>query len=149
MQNLHLQSDAAFENPGYKLFSAGQIAAGTFFGSMLVGGYMLASNYSNLGENNKARRTVVLSICGFVLLLIGTMGLFDEMPEHSRRGLTNMLNLVIAIGFLWLVKKLQGIEYGNHIAEGGGRVSNWNVAAIVVLISVLYLAVIILLSMVS
>lgn len=147
MQNLHLQSDAAFENPGYKLFSAGQIAAGTFFGSILTGGYMLASNYSNLGEKSKARRTTVLSICGFVLLLIGTMGLFDEMSEHSSRRMMHMLNLVIAIGFLWLIKKLQGIEYTNHIAEGGERVSNWKVAAVVVVISVLYSAIVVPLSM--
>lgn len=143
MQNLHLQSDAAFENPGYKLFSAGQIATGTFFGSILTGGYMLTSNYSNLGNKKKARRTTVLSICGFVLLLIGTMGLFDEISEHSSRRMMHMLNLGIAIGFLLLVKKLQGIEYTNHIAEGGGRVSNWKVAAVVVVISVLYSAIVV------
>ncbi len=149
MQNLHLQSDAAFENPGYKLFSAGQIAAGTFFGSILTGGYMLASNYSNLGDKKKAHRTVVLSISCFILLLIVTIGLFYGMPDHSRRGLTNMLNFGIALGFWWLVKKLQGLEYINYIAEGGGRVSNWNVAAIVMVVSVLYFAVVVLLSMMS
>jgi len=149
MQNLHLQSDAVTESPDYNLFSAGQIAAGTFFGSIIAGGLMLASNYSNLGDKKKAHRTVILSISCFVLLLVVTIGLFGEMSERNSKPLTYLLAFGIAIGFWVLVKNLQGVQYVNHIAQGGGQVSNWNVAAIVIVVSILYSALLVLFLMVS
>ena len=149
MQNLHLQSDSECETPDYKLFSAGQIAAGTFFGSIIAGGLLLASNYSYLGDKKKALQTGVLSIFGFVLVLIVMLGLFDEMPEHPKRGLTHMLNFGIALGLWLLAKKLQGVEYVNHIERRGGRVSNWNVVAFVIVISILYFAAVVLFSTIS
>ncbi len=149
MQNLHLQSDAVTESPDYNLFSAGQIAAGTFFGSILVGGLMLASNYSNLEDKKKAHRTIILSISCFILLLVVTIGLFDGMSKRGTDALTRLLTFGIAIGFWMLVKNLQGVQYVNHIAQGGRQASNWNVVAIVIVVSILYFALLVLFSMVS
>ena len=110
---------------------------------------MLASNYSNLGDKKKAHRTVILSISCFILLLVVTIGLFGGMSERDSNNLMRVLTYCIAIGFWVLVKNLQGVQYVNHIARGGGRISNWNVAAIVIVVSILYFALLVLLSMAS
>lgn len=107
---------------------------------------MLASNYSKLGDKNKALQTIILSIFGFVLVLIVLLGFLGEMPEHPRRGLTHILNFSIALGLWLLAKKLQGAKYVDHIEQRGGRFSNWNVAAVVIVISVLYFAAVVLFS---
>ncbi len=43
--------------PLYKLYSIRSITLAAFFGGILPGGFMMAQNFKELGENNKANIT--------------------------------------------------------------------------------------------
>ncbi len=136
-ENLHTATGA----PDYKLFSSGQIAVATVLGSIITGGLMLASNYAKLGEKKNARRSVLFAVGAFLLFsIIGVLMVINKMSDSDGKTITSMLNVVSIIGFGLMLNRFQGVRYDNHIASGGERTSNWNVAAFVIVISVLYLA---------
>lgn len=136
MQNLHLQSDAALEIPGYKLFSAGQITAGTFFGSILTGGYMLAQNYTKLNDVKKANSRLLRSVVYYLLYILSAVVL-RELPSGPW--------LWVGIGFIFIYKfefkREQKDKYAQHLAHNGERCSNWLVAAICALNLVAYFSI--------
>ncbi len=136
MQNLHLQSDAAAEAPGYKLFSAGQIMAGTFFGSIFAGGYMLAENYTRLNDAKKADSRLLRSILYYLLCVFSAVALM-KLPSGPW--------LAVGIGFIFVYKsefkREQEKGYSEYLAHGGGQCSNWLVAAICALNLVAYFSI--------
>ncbi len=135
MQNLHLQSAAA-GIPEYKLFSGGQISAGTFFGSILTGGYMLAENYTKLKDAKNAKRRMLRSIIYYLLYILSAVALRD-LPSGPW--------LWVGIGFIFIYKsefkREQADNYSEHLAQGGERCSNWLVAAICALNLVAYFSI--------
>lgn len=126
--------------PNFRLFSAGQIAVATFFGSLLAGGLMLARNYSKLGEKDKAHRAVIFSFIAFVLLWLGSAALVIDVPDSKAGPMMTGINFWIAVGFRFMINHWQGKQFDDHIRRGGEKVSGWNFAAIVASIAIALMA---------
>ncbi len=142
-ENLHTATSA----PDYNLFSSGQIAVATVLGSVITGGLMLASNYTKLGEKKNVRRSILFAIGAFLLFsIIGVLMVINKISDSDGKTITSMLNVVSIISFGLMLNRFQGTQYDNHIASGG-RTSNWNVVAFVAVISVLYIAALLLFQM--
>jgi len=134
--------------PDYNLFSSGQIAVATVLGSVITGGLMLASNYAKLGEKKNVRRSILFAVGAILLFsIIGVLMVINKMSDSDGKTITSMLNVVSIISFGLMLNRFQGTQYDNHIASGGGRASNWNVVAFVAVISVLYIAALLLFQM--
>src|SRR4051812_19404179 len=103
------------------MYSAGQIAAATFFGSTLGGGWLLARNYKRLGEPGKARTALLLSIAvTAVLIAIAAL-----VP-----GPTSFIGIGAIAGMAALARSVQGERFNRHLALGGPQASNWSAVGI-------------------
>jgi len=103
--------------PNYPLFDSNAVGLGTFFGSPVVGGVLMAWNYRHLGETGKAVLTVVLTtvVTGLVLLA----------GWNLRPGATGAIGVVLFIAMQQLAKALQGRAVTAHVQEGGALGSKW------------------------
>ena len=109
---------------------------------------MLASNYAKLGEKKNVRRSILFAVGAILLFsIIGVLMVINKMSDSNGKTITSMLNVVSIISFGLMLNRFQGTQYDNHIASGGGRASNWNVVAFVAVISVLYIAALLLFQM--
>lgn len=139
MQNLHTQSNGVTDISGYKLFSAGQIAAGTFFGTIFTGGYILAENYYRLNETKRGNSRIFRSVFYFLIYVLSAV-IFSELPKG-----TDGLWLWVLIGFIFVYKsefkRKQADKFTEHLAHGGEKYSNWFVALLCLLSLAAYFAI--------
>lgn len=146
MQELNSESNILTESPDFRLYSAGQMVAVTIFCSVIGGGLLLASNFSKLGEEKKARRTVYLSIAFFIVQMIFNtilIGLFEPRNNSFLIG----LNMVAAVVFGFMAEKWQGADYAEFIAQGGRRNSSFNAAILGLFVTVCVMAFLMLVSL--
>ena len=128
-QEISAETNFSNEMPDYKLYSSGQMTAATMLCSIVGGGLLLASNYSKLGDEKRARRAVYLSIAVLILQLIFNAYVIIRFNPRGN-ALFIGLNIAVAVGFGFLVDKWQANEYGLHRARGGLRNSNLNAATL-------------------
>jgi hypothetical protein len=103
--------------PNYPLFDANAVGLGTFFGSPVTGGALMAWNYQRLGQTGKAVLTFALAAMVTSLMVMVTWNL--------NRGATGVLGLVLFIAMQSLAKALQGKAVAHHVQEGGALGSKW------------------------
>lgn len=100
--------------PTSKLFRKKVIVVCAFLAGPLVGGYMIAENFKNIGERSKSIGTLVITIIFTVLLTLA----FFLFP-----GLEKVPNIVFPVFFASItsasVKFLQGNKIEEHIKKGG------------------------------
>ncbi|MCA9070804.1 MAG: hypothetical protein KDA84_17865 [Planctomycetaceae bacterium] len=114
--------------PTYTLHSAKGVVWGTFIGSPLAAGVLLAINYWRLGKTTAAQIT-------FALFAVGTAAFFAlvyAMPDDL-----NIPNVVFTIPQLFMVygvtNLLQADDIRAHIRNGGKLASAWAAVGIGVL----------------
>ncbi len=108
--------------PSYPIYSPGQVAAATFLGSPIAGGWLLALNYKRLGEPRSARAALGLS----VLALAALLAIAYVVPERAM----SSLGLIPVVVMYWIAKSLQDAGYQRHLARLGRTGSNWRVLGI-------------------
>jgi hypothetical protein len=108
--------------PAYPLYSSGQIAAATFLGGTIAGGWLLALNYKRLGEPRRARAAIALG----ALAMAGVIAAAFVIPERAM----SSLGLVPVIAMYWIAKSLQGAAYQRHLARLGQLGSSWRAAGV-------------------
>jgi len=112
------------EIPEGKVFITKNIAIAAFFGGLPVGAYLLAHNFSVLGDQRKAIITWMIAALLFLLIVFsGFIPLLDHVPAIA-------YSLVIALAAGQAAKHFQVAKVANHIEKGGDVYSTKRVIAI-------------------
>lgn len=119
----------------HKMYSPKQVLGATFFGSVLAGAWLMAKNYTAMGQDDKFGVT----LAGGVGALVMVLGLSWIVPEELP-GMT--ISLPVAFGAFAMAKSLQGDAFERHQMEGGQKHSNWRVAGICVVALIITMAII-------
>jgi hypothetical protein len=104
------------------MYSPGQIAAATFLGSPIAGGWLLALNYKRLGESRSARAAIGLSVLAMAALIASAF----VVPDRAM----SSLGIIPVVVMYWIAKSLQDAGYQRHLARLGRTGSNWHVLGI-------------------
>ncbi|MGN6600802.1 MAG: hypothetical protein ACTHK8_00035 [Ginsengibacter sp.] len=115
-----MENDLLPAQPVYKLYSDRAIYIGTFLGGPLVGGYMAAENFKQIGESEKVRSTWLISIAVFIVILAAAFLLpaMKQVPNY-------LIPIIYAAIARLLVKKYQGESINEHIQSGGLTFTTW------------------------
>ena len=117
---------AAVEVPRVALlYTVNQIAAATFLGTVLAGGWMMAANYRAMGLEDKSGVTIGWSMAGF-LVLAAVLMLVPELTV----GMTIVTAVVCAIGFRAWAESQFGKTVEKHLADGGTEYNWWRVVGL-------------------
>ncbi len=101
------------------LYSLTAIGIGTFLGSALAAGYMLASNYAALQQRKPAQYALAASIVFVVLLLF-----LQYLWVTTIQAAIILMFVQIALALV-VVNKLQGAMFASYEKMGGKYYSNW------------------------
>src|SRR5688572_20884645 len=119
--------------PASRLYSPKQIAVATFLGSPLAGGWFMATNYRELGQEALATQAVWWGIAGAIVLMVIAFLLPDNFPN-------SVLPVACAVGMHSLVESRLGGAIKEHQAAGGPLFSWWRVVGISLLCAAILLA---------
>ncbi len=108
--------------PG-KLYSPGQVALAAFLGTPMAGCWLLAQNFTVLGNPGAQRRALIGGVLG-TLALIGVALLLPASVPNS------VLPIAYTFGLRELAKSLQGAAFAAHLAAGRQKQSSWRAAGI-------------------
>ena len=122
-----LNTDVLIDVPLYKLYSIKAITLATFFGGILPGGFMMAQNFKELNENNKANITWLVT-AGVVVLMISTpfIPALDSIPS-----LFYSFFYTILAGSM--ARKFQSASLETHQLAGGSLQSTGKIVLICVI----------------
>ena len=101
-----------------QLYSLTAIGIGTFLGSALAAGFMLAANYSALGQRKFASYAIYGSLLWVFLLL-----LIPQQLESIQLAL--VLTIAQVVFVLFVAHTLQGKMFASYEEMGGKYFSNW------------------------
>ncbi len=107
-----------------QLYSLTAMGIGTFLGSALAAGYMLASNYAALGQRKLGQYVLAGSVL-FVLLLVL---LPSSWITSIQAGIVMMFIQVATV--LLVAQKLQGNMFSSYEEMGGKYYSNWRAVVV-------------------
>lgn len=121
-----------------KMYKVSGIVLATFLGSLLAGGWLLSRNFKVMGDEARARTTLIVCCIGTAVVL--ALGLL--LPESW-----NVPNAVFVvpqiIAVLQYAKQTQAAAVDAHAAEGGQLASNWRAAGVAVIAMLVLFAVLI------
>jgi hypothetical protein len=103
--------------PTYTLFDANAVGTATFFGTPVMGCYLMAVNYRRLGLAGRAATALILGIAvtGLVILLGWNLPQPVSLP----------IALVLVFATRWSAQTLQGTAVKDHLKRGGRLGSRW------------------------
>ena len=110
------------------LYTPNQIAVATFLGTVLAGGWMVASNYRAMGLEDDSRVAIGWSIIGFVVLA----ALLMLLPALTV-GMTIITAAVCTIALRALAEAQFGAIVEKHLADGGTQYNWWRVVGLGIL----------------
>ena len=70
--------------PPKKVYTPDQVAVGTFFGGPLAATYFIYKNYMQLGEENKALKTIIYGVLILAVLFCGLLVIPDNYKPSRR-----------------------------------------------------------------
>jgi uncharacterized membrane protein YeaQ/YmgE (transglycosylase-associated protein family) len=117
-----------------KIFSAKMIMVAAFLGGPLVGAYLIGKNFRVFNEPSRARRTLIYSVIGTVILF----GLFFSIPDRNQIPPV-LFPLICAVIAQNIVKSYQGYRIQCYLSEGGEVNTWWRVLVVTVIGAVLTL----------
>jgi hypothetical protein len=121
--------------PASRLYSPKQIAVATFLGSPLAGGWFVATNYRELGQDALATQSIWWGIAGAIVMMFIAFLLPDNFPN-------SVLPIACAAGVYSLVESKLGGAIKEHQAAGGPLFSWWRVVGVSLLCALILVAVI-------
>ncbi|BFM09152.1 hypothetical protein [Halioxenophilus aromaticivorans] len=115
--------------PAFSLFKLNGIVIATFVGSAVAGGILMYINFKRLGLPDKANKSLLYSIIGFVLLMIASIFIpyADKIPNIA-------FTVAQVVALLHFSKEHLGPLIDSHAANGGELASNWKAFGIGLLV---------------
>ena len=108
-----------------RLYSPGQIVIAAAIGSPIAGGMTMAQNFRALGDQERAKVVLQLSIAATILVLALAFALPEQTPS-------SLLPAIYAGAFYYFANEYQREAYTAHIEAGGAKQSNWRVAGVTI-----------------
>ncbi len=111
--------------PTEKIYKEKEIYIGTFLGGPLVAGYLIAENFKNFNEPEKAKKTWIytiiatIAIFGGIFLIPGTVKIPNQIIPLVYTGIAYLL-----------VQRFQDKQINSHIDSGGQIYSWWRTIAV-------------------
>lgn|SRR5690606_24485297 len=122
-----------------KLFSSNSIRIATFIGGPLAFGYMMRRNCITLGQNQKGKIILILSIIFTVLLILSLL----LLPEAFLVKVPNYLIPLLYTGIAFIIiEKVHGNILENHKNNGNEFFSGWNVFGTTIISMILILIIV-------
>jgi hypothetical protein len=115
-----------------KLYSPGQVSGAAFLGGPLAGCWLMATNYSEFGNQGARRQTLIWGVLGTLVAI----GLSLVLPARFPNA---VLPAVYAIALRQVANRLQGPKFEEHLAAGGEKHSSWRVVGITLVCLVVFL----------
>ena len=111
----------------YKLYSATSIRIATFLGTPIAAGILIRKNYVMLGDEDKGKNALIISI-------IATLGLFVILyfiPESMMDRIPNVAIPLVYMAIVhYYVQTTLDAALKKHEVNGGGFYSGWRAAGI-------------------
>jgi len=142
MEDIYKTPESSLENGSkesahdYQLFKISGIGIATFFGSLLAGGFLLARNFKNLGNEAAAKKALIYS----AIATVAVFAIALLIPED-----VNIPNLVFTIPqiivIVQIAKQQQGNAIARHVEAGGQLASDWKAFGISLLVLLVVMAI--------
>jgi len=100
------------------LYTERAIRLATFLGGPLVAGYLIATNYKELGEPEKVKPTWLIAFAATVVIIVIAFLLPARTPPY-------IIPFAYTFGTYYLVQNLQGKKIKAHVAAGGQLQPVW------------------------
>lgn len=128
-------ADAATSAAKARLYSPRAVAVATFLGSLLAGGTLVALNFRRLGRGTAA----LWALLGAVLAQAALFTVAFALPASVRVPSAAYTALQVLL-MLYVAKRLQGADVGNHVKAGGRLASGWAAAGIGLIYGIVMMA---------
>ena len=122
-------------NPN-KVYKEGAIQIATFLGGPLVAGYFIATNFKQLGEEHKVKRTWLFTILGFIAYMVLAYNVPDSVPGIVFTGISTLLTAFI-------VQRYQSTQIKAHIEAGGTMYSTKRAVLIGLGVGIVFIALVV------
>ncbi len=120
-----------------KIYNENMVRVSTLLAGPFACAYLMAQNYKTLGDEKRARRTLLygglITILVFGSLILLPDAVLDKVPNF-------LLPVVFAATAQLLVRKYQLPELELFLTSGGGKHSNWKVAGVSLVVLALEIA---------
>jgi hypothetical protein len=110
-----------------KLYSSKAIAIATYFGGPLAAGVLMRRNFINLGKDDYARQSLMISIIATLLMFVGLLSIPEQMIDKIPRYVIPAVYTAIVY---WIVYRLQGADLEKHRKINGLFYSGWKAAGV-------------------
>lgn len=120
-----------------RLYDLRAVDIATFISSIFAGAFLISRNFAALGDDDAARRTLVLGFLGllplaFLLILVPSSPKYDDLTRLAfQLGQAGIIHFAAV--------KVQGEALSKHRESGGLFYSRWRAAGISLLLLVLVL----------
>lgn len=111
---------------------------GTFLGSPVVAGYLMAKNYKAWGDEDSAKRSMIFGLVGTIFIVAVIVLLPEEMMSKVPNYLLPIIYTAVVQG---LAEHYQSDQIEQHLENGHGRESYWKAAGFGMVGCVIILAV--------
>ena len=116
-----------------KVYKEAAIQIGTFLGGPLVAGYLIATNFKQLGEDEKVKKTWLWACIGFVAYMVMATIIPETVPAIVFNIIAVAITQVIILNF-------QSAQIKAHIEAGGPLYSTRRAVLIGLGIGLIFLA---------
>ncbi len=116
------------------LFTSSQLFVASFLGSPLAAGWFAAANFRELGNEEKARQTLTLSVIATGIVLAVAFVLPENTP-----------NILVPLIYSVVIRMMADAQFGavlrEHAAAGGKKGSWWQVIGVGIALCLVLLAI--------
>ncbi len=128
-----MENDILEKLPEGSVFSIKTIIVSSFFGGILASSYMLYQNFKTLGEDKKARMTILISTVAFLFMIsISYIPFFDKAPNI-------LYSIFFTVSTSYFANKYQRSLVINH-QQGGGKIYESGRSVLICIISLAIIA---------
>lgn len=113
------------EVPTEKIYTEKAIWLGAFLGGPLVAGYFIAENFKVFNDDEKAKKTWMITIAATVVIF----SILFLIPEDTKIP-TQLFPLVYIVIASYLTKYFQEQKMNEHIKNGGKKFNWWRTIAV-------------------